>query len=103
MLAIAAAHIADELVGFAQANLFAWQPDRRYVAFVDDAYRTAEELIEGNESSTIRRHLKDGTAFRAVKVPHIPDGLRERLADLGWSFTVTNLVGPSFWGQGHKA
>ncbi len=40
------------------------------VAFVDDAYRTAEELIEGEHSEIIRRHLIDGTPFRAVKVPH---------------------------------
>ena len=136
MLANAAATITDQRVRFVEANLFDWEPDRRYdavffafwlshvplerfasfwstvagcltpngrVAFLDDAYRTADELIEGDGSSTIRRHLKDGTAFRAIKVPHTPDGLRQRLADLGWSFTVTNLVGPFFWGEGHKA
>jgi demethylmenaquinone methyltransferase/2-methoxy-6-polyprenyl-1,4-benzoquinol methylase len=73
------------------------------VAFVDDAYRTADELIEGDRSSTIRRHLKDGTAFRAVKVPHTAEGLQERLARLGWDFTVTPLRGPFFWGVGRKA
>jgi demethylmenaquinone methyltransferase/2-methoxy-6-polyprenyl-1,4-benzoquinol methylase len=73
------------------------------VAFVDDAYRTADELIEGDRSSAIRRHLKDGTAFRAVKVPHTPERLQERLARLGWDFTVTPLPGPFFWGVGRKA
>src|SRR5918911_5191840 len=35
------------------------------VFFVDDAYRTAEELIDGASSSTIRRRLNDGTAYRS--------------------------------------
>lgn len=40
------------------------------VFFADDAYRTPDELVEGAASSTIRRRLSDGTAYRAVKVPH---------------------------------
>jgi SAM-dependent methyltransferase len=47
------------------------------VFFVDDAYRTPDELIEGGASSTIRRRLNDGTAYRAVKVPHRPADLEE--------------------------
>jgi len=43
------------------------EPNGR-VFFVDDAHRTAAELIEGPASSTVRRRLKDGTPFRAVKV-----------------------------------
>ena len=39
------------------------------VCFVDDAHRTADELIEGEASSTIRRRLNDGSVHRAVKVP----------------------------------
>ena len=133
MLAIASADIDDTRVRYIQANLFEWQPDRRYdvvffgfwlshvplelfasfwstvaaclnpsgrVAFVDDAYRTADELIEGEQSSTIRRRLNDGTAFRAVKVPHTPEGLEQRLTHLGWDITVTPLSGPFFWGAG---
>ena len=42
------------------------------VFFADDAYRTADELVDGETSSTIRRRLNDGTAFHAVKVPHRP-------------------------------
>jgi demethylmenaquinone methyltransferase/2-methoxy-6-polyprenyl-1,4-benzoquinol methylase len=135
MLAIAAAHVQDDRVRFIQADLFDWQPDRRYdavffgfwlshvpverfasfwstvedslkpggrVAFVDDAYRTADELIEGEESSTIRRQLNDGTVFRAVKVPHTPHALQQHLTDLGWNITVTPLSGPFYWGTGSK-
>jgi len=50
-------------------------PDGR-VFFADDAYRTADELVEGPTSSTIGRRLLDGTAYRAVKVPHTVGELR---------------------------
>jgi SAM-dependent methyltransferase len=46
------------------------------VFFADDAYRTPEELVDGPSSSTIRRQLPDGTAYRLVKVPHQPAGSR---------------------------
>lgn len=70
------------------------------VFFIDDAYRTPDELIYGESSSTIRRRLNDGTAYRAVKVPHEPKQLEERLARLGWRITVTPTSGPFFWGAG---
>ena len=69
------------------------------VMFVDDAYRTPEELIEGEESSTVLRRLKDGTPHRAVKVPHRPDDLERRLRDLGWRATVRSTSGPFYWGE----
>jgi SAM-dependent methyltransferase len=70
------------------------------VMFVDDDYRTDDELIEGPESSTILRRLEDGTPFRAVKVPHSPEELTLRLAGLGWRFEVQRTSGPFFWGVG---
>jgi SAM-dependent methyltransferase len=70
------------------------------VFFIDDAYRTPEELIEGEASSTIRRRLNDGTAYRAVKVPHTVADLEERLARLGWDFEVTQTSGRFYWGGG---
>lgn len=70
------------------------------VFFVDDAYRTADELIAGEESSTIRRRLSDGTAYRAVKVPHRPEELERRLAGLGWRISVHPTSGPFYWGAG---
>ena len=75
------------------------RPEGR-VFVVDDAFRTADELIEGEESSTIRRTLNDGTNYRAVKVPHTPEGLVERLAALGWRFEVRRAAGPFFWAAG---
>ncbi|WP_114452874.1 class I SAM-dependent methyltransferase [Halopolyspora algeriensis] len=73
------------------------------VFFADDAYRTSEELVEGAESSTIRRRLRDGTAHRAVKVPHSTHELEARLAHLGWDITVSPTAGPFFWGAGGRA
>ena len=137
MLQIAAAQVSDKRVRFVQADVFAWEPDRRYdvvffgfwlshvplerfedfwglidrclkqdtgrVAFVDDAYRTPDELVDGEHSSIIRRQLNDGTAFRAVKVPHAPDELQARLGRLGWNFAVRRLSGPFFWGAGNRS
>jgi demethylmenaquinone methyltransferase/2-methoxy-6-polyprenyl-1,4-benzoquinol methylase len=78
------------------------KPDGR-VFFVDDAYRTADELIEGAESSTIRRRLTDGTAYRIVKVAHRPADLERRLRHLGWRIEVHATSGPFFWGAGRRA
>ncbi len=72
------------------------------VFFADDGYRTPDELIEGESSSTIRRRLTDGTAFRAVKVPHEPAELEQRLARLGWRISVTRTSGPFYWGEGAR-
>jgi SAM-dependent methyltransferase len=70
--------------------------------FADDAYRTPDELIEGESSSTIRRHLEDGTAFRAVKVPHSASELERRLREMGWQIEVHETSGPFFWGSGSR-
>lgn len=77
------------------------EPDGR-VFFVDDAYRTPEELIEGEESSTIQRRLNDGTPHLAVKVPHEPADLERRIGSLGWRATVTPTRGPFFWGTAER-
>jgi demethylmenaquinone methyltransferase/2-methoxy-6-polyprenyl-1,4-benzoquinol methylase len=73
------------------------------VMFVDDAYRTDDELIEGEESSTVQRRLENGTPYRAVKVPHTPQELERRLAELGWRFEVRPTSGPFFYGVGSRA
>jgi SAM-dependent methyltransferase len=78
------------------------KPEGR-VAFADDGYRTPEELIEGEASSVIERRLRDGTRFQAVKVPHAPRELEDRLRRLGWSFSVRYVGGPFFWGEGARA
>ena len=80
----------------------ALKPDGR-VLFFDDGYRTEEELVEGRRSSTIRRTLADGTAYRLVKVPHTPEQLEERLRRLGWDIAVRSTSGPFYWGIGGLA
>ena len=75
---------------------------RGRVFFADDAYRTPAELVEGPSSSTIRRQVPDGTAYRLVKVPHQPEELERRLRRLGWDITVTATAGPFYWGAGRR-
>jgi SAM-dependent methyltransferase len=70
------------------------------VFFADDAYRTPDELVEGPSSSTIRRQIPDGTAYRLVKVPHQPAELERRLQQLGWHIKVNATAGPFYWGAG---
>ncbi|MEU8034908.1 class I SAM-dependent methyltransferase [Streptomyces sp. NPDC049099] len=72
------------------------------VFFVDDHYRTPEELVEGPASSTIQRRIPDGTAYRIVKVPYEPAELERRLRELGWDITVTPTAGPFFWSAGNR-
>jgi SAM-dependent methyltransferase len=72
------------------------------VFFVDDAYRTPDELIYGESSSVVRRRLNDGTPYRAVKVPYEPGHLEERLRGLGWRVTVAATSGPFYWGRGTR-
>jgi demethylmenaquinone methyltransferase/2-methoxy-6-polyprenyl-1,4-benzoquinol methylase len=72
------------------------------VFFADDAYRTADELVAGPLSSTIRRQIPDGTAYRLVKVPHQPADLERRLQQLGWKIKVHATAGPFYWGAGRR-
>jgi SAM-dependent methyltransferase len=137
MLAMASRQVGhDDRVGFVQADLFRWRPDRQFdlvffgfwlshvplerfdafwlmvaecltprgrVFFADDAYRTPDELIEGDLSTTIQRRLEDGTGFRAVKVPHTASGLEWRLREMGWQIEVRQTSGPFYWGSGSRA
>ena len=72
------------------------------VFFADDADRTPDELVEGPSSSTIRRQLPDGTAYRLVKVPYRPADLERRLRRLGWDIKVASTAGPFYWGAGRR-
>ncbi|MER6990665.1 class I SAM-dependent methyltransferase [Saccharopolyspora hirsuta] len=78
------------------------EPDGR-VLFVDDRYRTAEELIEGEQSQVVQRRLSDGTAHRIVKVPHQPEELARALRRIGWDVEVHRTSGPFYWGAGQRA
>ena len=73
------------------------------VMFVDDAHRSADELIEGEASSTIQRRLRDGTPHRLVKMAHTPERLERELAALGWNIQVQRTAGPFYWGMGARA
>src|SRR3954447_6187832 len=73
------------------------------VFFADDAYRTPDELVEGPASSTIRRRLRDGTTYRAVKVPHTVGEPEARLPELEWDIQVSATSGPFYWGAGGRA
>jgi SAM-dependent methyltransferase len=96
-------HVPDERFETFWATIDdALKPEGR-VLFLDDGYRTADELIEGEDSSTIQRRLEDGTAFRAVKVVHEPPRLEERLRQLGWDINVHATTGPFYWGEGRRS
>jgi len=71
------------------------------VAFVDDAHRSDEELVYGVDSSMIQRTLADGSTHRVVKLAHMPAGLQQRLAELGWRFEIKEAA-PFFWGVGRR-
>jgi SAM-dependent methyltransferase len=72
------------------------------VFFADDAYRTPDELVAGPSSSTIRRRIPDGTAYRLVKMPHRPADLERQLTRLRWDIKVTPTAGPFYWGAGRR-
>jgi demethylmenaquinone methyltransferase/2-methoxy-6-polyprenyl-1,4-benzoquinol methylase len=72
------------------------------VFFVDDGYRTADELIQGERSPIIQRRLTDGTAYQIVKVPHQPTDLERQLKRIGWRIKVHSTSGPFFWGAGTR-
>ena len=93
---------AERFASFWELVADCLEPDGR-VFFVDDGYRTADELIEGEGSTTIRRRLMDGTPYRIVKVPLRPADLERRLVRLGWRIEVRPTAGPFFWGAGCRA
>lgn len=96
-------HVPPErFASFWSAVAAALTPTGR-VMFVDDGHRTADELIDGPESSTIERRLRDGRRFRAVKVAHEPEPLQRSLRELGWAIEVRPLEGPFFLGLGPRA
>jgi trans-aconitate methyltransferase len=96
-------HVPAERFGPFWARVAAALAPRGRVFFVDDNYRTPDELIEGPASSTIERRTTDGTAYRIVKVAHEPAELERQLRELGWDITVTPTVGPFYWGTGNRA
>ena len=72
-----------------------------HVVFVDDAYRTPEELIYGEDSPVI---LRDGD--RAERIPDRQDAAHVGGSRSGWPAGVElcdDRAGPFFWGLGTRA
>lgn len=72
------------------------------VLFTDDAYRTADELIYGPESSVIQRTLGDGSRHRIIKAVRTGAEVEARLRARGWEMSVRQ-IGEFFWGVGQPA
>jgi hypothetical protein len=62
-----------------------------------------QELIEGESSTTIKRRVGDGTAYRLVKVPYRAAELAEQLDSLGWHVTIRETSGRFYWGEGSRS
>jgi SAM-dependent methyltransferase len=88
----------DRFDAFWELVASALKPGGR-VLFVDDGFRTSDELVYGEDSDRIRRRLNDGSEFDIVKVAHDPQALEDRLRALGWDIRVST-AGPFYWGQG---
>jgi SAM-dependent methyltransferase len=74
-------------------------PDGR-VFFADDAFRTPDELVHGEDSAVVLRTLRDGSQYRAVKTPHDAASLEALLADFGWRIEVRDTSAFFYWGSG---
>ncbi|GAA4629786.1 hypothetical protein GCM10023196_052540 [Actinoallomurus vinaceus] len=116
-LTIARTRAASPNVRFHQADIFSWQPPRRYdtvffafwlshvpparfaafwttVAAALAPHGKAVFVDEGpaeaareEVAATVRR-LEDGSSYNIVKIFHDPDTLTTDLADLGWSADI---------------
>jgi SAM-dependent methyltransferase len=115
-------------VEYVLADLFAWQPPRRYdVVFFgfwlthvppgrfDSFWGLVERALHpggrvflvddgarpdpGDEAGVSRRELADGRTFDIVKVYWSPEDLRERLAPLGWSADLRVAAGLFLYGS----
>lgn len=72
------------------------------VFFADDAHRTPQELVYGEDSEVVQRHLQGHGPRRVVKVAHTVQELESRLDALGWKIRVTQTEGPFYWGVGSR-
>jgi demethylmenaquinone methyltransferase/2-methoxy-6-polyprenyl-1,4-benzoquinol methylase len=115
-------------VAYVVADLFSWEPPRRYDAvffgfwlshvpldrfdrfwgLVDRALAVDGRVFliddgprpdPGDSGGVRRRQLADGRTFDIVKVFWGPEGLRDRLAQLGWSADVRMAAGLFLHGE----
>lgn len=75
---------------------------RGRAVFVDEGRHSAwnEEWVD-EPRAVVRRTLRDGTVYRAVKMLWHARDLEEHLAKLGWSAAVTP-EGPFYWGVAER-
>jgi ubiquinone/menaquinone biosynthesis C-methylase UbiE len=85
----------------------ALDPEGR-VFFIDeaeDAWRheetLAEEFIRDQASPLVRRTLRDGSAFRVIKVFWNPFDLQTRLHEMGWNIAM-GRTRALYWGEGGR-
>ena len=73
------------------------------VFFMDEGrhFLWREEFVD-EASGVVRRHLRDGSVHRAVKVLWDPNDLRSRLIELGWLIEMGRTEA-FYWGQGRRA
>ena len=72
------------------------------VVVVDEAHPgIADEDWADRQSGIVRRPLRSGAVYRAVKVLWRPEDLRARLRELGWDASVTR-EGPFYWGTARR-
>jgi demethylmenaquinone methyltransferase/2-methoxy-6-polyprenyl-1,4-benzoquinol methylase len=126
MLALAGQRVRDLPVELVAADVFGWQPPRRYdtvffafwlshvpparfaafwstvraalapggrACFLDTSnrVRAVETVLPGQPAPTVRRRLRDGSEYRAVKVFYGPADLAARLAAVGWSASIREV------------
>ncbi|MEV8020055.1 class I SAM-dependent methyltransferase [Streptomyces sp. NPDC086554] len=109
-LAIARSRAASPHVRFVQADMFEWQPPRRYdtvffvlrlLALTCPAEAAREEMLSGRSAPAAVRRLDDGSRYRIVKVFHDPRTLTDDLTALGWSARIRTVAGKFTVGVGH--
>jgi demethylmenaquinone methyltransferase/2-methoxy-6-polyprenyl-1,4-benzoquinol methylase len=72
------------------------------VFFMDEGRQEQwEEDWIDEAAGVVRRHLRDGSEHRAIKVLWDPMELRARLSELGWAVEV-GTIGPFYWGHGTR-
>jgi hypothetical protein len=59
-----------------------------------DRARDSERMLGGQPAPSVRRRLRDGRQYLAVKVFYSPAELAARLAELGWTATIREVAVP---------
>jgi demethylmenaquinone methyltransferase/2-methoxy-6-polyprenyl-1,4-benzoquinol methylase len=129
MLALNRARVGGAHVHRVEADLFQWRPRERFDvvffafwlshipperfepfwAFVADCLKPGGRVFLIDDRNipedrlgdvVVRRRVKDGSTYRAIKVFHDPPVLRKRLAALGWRMELRTFSHYGYWGHG---